>query len=599
MSLPPVSTIKDELEELIFLDDVNIYISEYIPFGSNHIIAFNDELDSLGAVQGGLLTSLIDKEPHKTTFQVTEDLTSVKVIRFDPNDFIQFQANITYENVGGVEQLEDFGVHVDSSGRVIYGCHLIELVGKREKHSLDNLSRVIADLIADSSQMMTNLLSTYQRRLLNLVYFEKPNNRNKFIIISARKIDPIQPAKFYVHEPSYKNELNQIVKQTYYGKDFTNGDKCFFGSEGLILISNTLEDYEELLAIIGFFQGLDIFQKNYFSKMFMLWDEVRDARALVDRSGIDPNAIGEAQVILSRVSAAVVLMNELLQFMQAAVNNITYEFQELQPLSDNLEELVQFVQLRDTVKKATTRIEDARLIVEGLKDEIAGVNGMITTLSERQMRQMNEALKDSITSMDEMTRSSERTGVALNILEVVLTGAIAFDVLLLFVGDYAWDSLANWIGSGSTLGIPNAVLWALLAITLFLITGWGILKLIRHLEERSEPNLRVAIKIGATYNPEKLTEYLKDKKVKQQQMIVRLDSRIHEYTWDDEDTSKWKNNEVTITLYLDVENRMFLSANVNIDSPSNITTDEVFNTMLDELSKAELITKEVKQRLKF
>ncbi|NVM53970.1 MAG: hypothetical protein HWN66_09745 [Candidatus Helarchaeota archaeon] len=582
------TTVKDELEELIFLTDSCIYISEYIPFGSNHIIAFNDELDSLGAVEGGLLTSLIDKEPRKSTFRVTEELTNVKVMRFDPNDFIQFRANISFENIGGVEQLEDFGVHVDASGRVIYGCQLIELVGKRDKHSLDNLSRVIADLISDSSEVMLNLLSTYQRRLLDLVYFNEPGNRNKFIIITGKKIIPDQKATIYVHEPSYKNELNQIVQQIYYGKDFANGDKCFFGSEGLILISNQLEPYEELLAIIGFFQGLDIFQKNYFSKMFMLWDEVRDARAFVDKSGIDPNAIGEAQVILSRVSAAVVLMTELLQFMQTAVNNITYEFQEIQPLGEIQEEMVEFVQLRDTVKKATTRIEDARLIVEGLKDEIQGVNGMITTLSERQMRQMNEALKDSIASMDEMTRSSERTGVALNILEVVLSGAIAFDILLLFVGQYEWPLLKTWI-EGSNL---NLLIWATVGITLFFITGWGILKLIKHLEEKSEPNLRVSLKIGSPYNVEKLTEYIESKPVKQQQMVVRAGSRVHEYSWDDDDTSKWLGNEVSISMYIDQMHNMLLAINVNIDSPSKISTKQASKILITELINAGVVSKE-------
>lgn len=584
-------TIKDELEELIFLEDPSIFISEYIPFGSNHIIAFNEELDSLGAVEGGLLTSLIDKEPHKSTFHVTEELTSVKVTRFDPNDFIQFEASISYENVGGVEQIEDFGVHVDASGRVIYGCQLIELVGKRDRHSIDNISRVITDLCADSSRMMVNLLSTYQRRLLDLVYFNEPNNRNKFIILTAKKMLPAQSAKMFVHEPSFKNELNQIIKQTYYGIDFKNGDKCFFGSEGIILIANHLEQYEELLAIIGFFQGLDIFQKNYFSKMFMLWDEVRDARELIDRSAIDPNAISDAQVILSRVSAAVVLMTELLQFMQTAVNNITYEFQELQPLPDFLEELAHFVQIRDTLKKATTRIEDARLIVDGLKDEINGVNGMISTLSERQMRQMNEALKDSITSMDEMTRSSERTGVALNILEVVLTGAIAFDVLLLFVGEYSWGALSDWIVKETTLGIPNTIIWALIAITMFLATGYGILRLIRYLEQRSEPNLRVSLKLGSRYNPQKFEEYISTKSIKQQELTIRAKSRVHEYTWDDDDKLKWLGNEATITLYVDIEHVMFLSANVNIDGPNNITTRQVSEIIMKELVEAEIVSK--------
>lgn len=589
MVLGPISGVKDELEELTFLIDPRIFIAEYIPFGSNHIIAFNDELDSLGAVQGGLLTSLIDKEPRKCTFMVTDDLTTVKVRRFDPNDFIQFEAAITFENVGDVEQLEDFGVHIDASGRVIYGCELIELVGKRDKHSLDNISRVIADLVADSSEVMQNLLTTYQRRLLDLVYFNEPMNRNKFIILTGRYIDPVEPAKYFVHEADYKNELNQIIKQAYYGKDFSNGDKCFFGSEGLILIARNLEPYEELLAIIGFFQGLDIFQKNYFSKMFMLWDEVRDARVLVDKSSIDPNAIGEAQVILSSVSSAVVLMTELLRFMQTAVNLIAREFDQLKGPEEKLppvqEELSYFIQLDDTVKKASTRIDDAELIVRGLKDEITGVNGLITTLSERQMRQMNEALKDSITSMDEMTRSSERTGVALNILEVVLTGAIAFDILLLFVGQYEWAPLQIWVQD-------NIFIWSALAIALFFFTGWGILRLIRHLEERSEPNLRVSLKLGAKYNSEKFDVYIASKPVKQQQMIIRSGSRIHEYTWDDDD-KKWRGNEVTITAYLDIENKIFLAVNVNVDSPKKISTKQASEAMFNELIDAGIIPKEI------
>jgi hypothetical protein len=580
-----LTTIKDELTELTFLIDPSIFICEYIPFGSNHIIAFNDELDSHGAVEGGLLTSLIDKEPRKSTFRVVDQLTSVRVRRFDPNDFIQFEANISYENVGGVQQIEDFGVHVDASGRVVYGCSLLELVGKRDKHSLDNISRVIADLVNDSSRMMTNLLSTYQRRLLDLVYFHEPQNRNKFFILTAKGIDPEMNAQSYVDQAAYHNELNQIVKQLYYSKDLKPGGKCFFGSEGLILISSNLEQYEEILAIIGFFQGIDIFQKNYFSEMFMLWDEVRDARDFVDKSGVDPNAIGEAQVILSRVSAGVVLMTELLQFMQTAVNNITFEFQELQPLNEAQEELSELVQLRDTLKKATTRVEDASLIVKGLKDEIAGVNGLIATLSERQMRQMNEALKDSITSMDEMTRTNERTGVALNVLQVVLSGSIAFSVVALIVGQYQFNPIASLLADS----LPFLLFWIGLSVGLFFLTGFGILRFIRRLEEKAEPNLRVALKLGASYTVENFEKYLASKPVKHQRMTTRVGHTVQEYTWDDDDSEKWLGNEANIVFYVDTTNHILLSITVNIDAPKNITLKEASQIMLKELTDRDII----------
>ena len=583
-----LTNIKDELEELTFLTDPKIFISEYIPFGSNHIIAFNDELDSLGAVEGGFLTSIIDEEPQKCTFRVSEPLTSVKVHRFDPNDFIQFESRIWYENVGGIEQVEDFGIHIDTAGRVIYGCGLLEVVGKRDKHSLDNISRVISDLISDSSRLMNNLLTTYQRRLLDLVYFGEPESRNKFVLLLARSIEPEMDAVNFVEDEAYHNELNQIVKQIYYHQNLLDGGKCFFGSEGLILVSKNLTQYEEILAIIGFFQGLDIFQRNYFSKMFMLWDEVKDARHLIDKAGVDPNAIGEAQIILSRVSASVVLMTELLQFMQAAINNISYEFQELQPLNEAQEELSEVVQLRDTLKKATIRIEDAGLIVKGLKDEIEGVNGIIATLSERQMRQMNESLKDSITSMDEMTRSNERTGVALNVLQVVLSGSIAFSVLSLFVGQYEWKDLSGLITSSAL----SVTLWACLAMGLFFLTGFGILRLIRRLEEKAEPNLRVSLKLGAIYDTKNFEKYIASKPIKQQKVTTRVGTSIHEYTWDD-DSEKWLGNEGSIVFYVDTTNQILLSATVNIDAPKNITTKEASQILVKELIDASVVPKNV------
>ncbi len=74
-----MSGIKDELVSFIFLKDLKVYISEYIPFGSNHIIAFNDELDCQKEVKDGLMTSFVDMEPAKATFRVDQELTKVTV----------------------------------------------------------------------------------------------------------------------------------------------------------------------------------------------------------------------------------------------------------------------------------------------------------------------------------------------------------------------------------------------------------------------------------------------------------------------------------------------------------------------------------------
>ncbi|MHA1269070.1 MAG: hypothetical protein ACTSPY_04725 [Candidatus Helarchaeota archaeon] len=573
------STIKDELTSFIFLKDIDLYISEYIPFGTNHIIAFNEELDCQRDVKEGLMTSFIDTDPEKATFRIEEKLTKVKIIDYDPNDYVRFIASIVFEE--DVEQEEEIGVYVDAYGRVIYGTKILEIEDISDKISIDKTTRVISDIIMDTSKMINTLLSTYQRRLLDLVYFGTPQFRNKFVILLAKDIEPKKHAKEFNDGEDLENELNQILSTTTEFYETKSGDKIFYGLEGLLIISKNPEKYKELISIIAFYSGLDIFQKNYFNKMFQLWDSIKEARYYMNRSDMDPNATNKAKGILSSVSASVVLMNELLHFMDRSVINMNKEWVVLDKSNPDVKEIINVLKLEDFISKADIRISDAQLVVSGLTEEISGVNGLVNSLSEKQMTRMNESLKDSIASMDEMSRASERTGVALNILEIILSGAIAFDVLAFLVGDYAFPQLVDWIEADY-----NIFIWFGICIALFFIIGFGLYKLIKHLEIKSEPNLRVKINIGKPYS-DKFDAFIEN-----QDIIIResfiSDNIIEEFSWD-EDDDKWLGNEVRIKIRADTENKYILSITVNVDTPVNITPKQIANIVMEYLKSEELV----------
>jgi hypothetical protein len=213
-------TIKDELTSYIFLRDLRILISEYIPFGTNHIIAFNEELDCQRNVKEGLMTSFIDTDLEGATFEIKEDLTKVTIDQYDPNDYVIFNASIVYKEV--VEQQEEISVYVDAYGRVIYGTQLLEIDGS-DKISIDKLTRVTADLVLDTSKMINTMLSTYQRRLLDLVFFGTPEYRNKFTILMAKEIDPDKKAIEFHDGEACENELNQVLSHSTHFHEMRNG----------------------------------------------------------------------------------------------------------------------------------------------------------------------------------------------------------------------------------------------------------------------------------------------------------------------------------------------------------------------------------------
>jgi len=570
-------TIKDELTSYIFLKDLRILITEYIPFGTNHIIAFNEELDCQRNVKEGLMTSFIDTDLENATFEIKEDLTKVRIDQYDPNDYVIFNASIIYKEV--VEQQEEISVYVDAYGRVIYGTQLLEVDGD-EKISIDKLTRVTADLTLDTSRMINTMLSTYQRRLLDLVYFGTPEYRNKFTILMAKVIDPDKKAIEFHDGEAYENELNQVLSHATHFHDIQNGDKFFYGLEGFILISKNPEKYEDLISILAFYSGFDIFQKNYFAKMFMLWDQVRDARHSIERGDMDPNAINNAKNILTSVSAAVVLMNEVLNFMRKSVENMNTEWAKLDKSIPEYKEIIQIIELEDFVSKALTRIDDAHLVVSGLTEEIGGINGLVNSLTEKQMNRVNESLRDSIASLDEVTRGTERTGVALNVLEVVLSGSIAFSVLSVLVGGYTWGDLADWVQN-------NIFIWTAISIAAFLGVGVSLWFVMKWLEKKNEPNLRVKISINKPCK-ENYKEFIKKQEIVTRETQILDSNFIESFLWEEKD-EKWLGNEIKLKLRIDTTNGFILDAVVNIDKPKDISSKQVSSIISQYLKDEKVI----------
>ena len=575
-----MNNIKDDLTEFSFLKDLRIYINEYIPFSSNHIIAFNEELDTQKHIKDGLLSGKIDHEPEKAIFELEEALTLVTVRDHDPNDYVIFDAGITYKE--DVAQSENICVYVDAYGRVIYGTRVL-MIEKEKTFSIDKLTRVIADLVMDSSRMINNLLSTYQRRLLDLVFSDVPEHRNKFVIIIAKEITPLKAACEYADGEDFENELNQVLSTTVKFHDLSDiRNKIFFGTEGMIIVSPNSAKFEDLINILGFYYGLDIFMKNYFAKMFMLWDELKEVRILLDKADVDPNAINEGKSLLSRTSASVVLMKELLSFMKHSVNYMNTEAKELNLSDPEIREMAEVCDLDQIVDKAFDRVDDANLVVSGLVEESHGITGLINSLAEKQMSRMNETLNDSIESMDEMTRTSERTGVALHILEVLLAGAIAFDFLMFFSGEYIVDGIVNWVEQ-------NIFIWVAIGITGFVAIGYGLWRIVKWLEIRSEPNMRTRIHISKPYDNTRLYNFLKNKRIVTSDSLVLKDNIIQEYSWD-EDDKKWLGNKVRIQLKIDADNQFIYTAHVECNAPNKkIDIERLEAILMSYLREEEII----------
>eukprot|EP01052_Picozoa_sp_SAG31_P050082 SAG31_NODE_11271_length_1047_cov_1.649789_2_plen_80_part_00 len=71
-----------------------------------------------------MMTGSVDSEPTGTKLDVPTGLTSIKILDYDETTFINFEAQINYPEDEGIIQIEEFGMHMNEDGTLVYGMRV-------------------------------------------------------------------------------------------------------------------------------------------------------------------------------------------------------------------------------------------------------------------------------------------------------------------------------------------------------------------------------------------------------------------------------------------------------------------------------------------
>ncbi|KAH9080029.1 hypothetical protein Ae201684P_020608 [Aphanomyces euteiches] len=315
------STIKDELDEIITLNSVSIIVSEFIPFGANQVVQLNCNLGSTERVQGGFFTAVVDTQSTGTQIAVDPGLTSINILDYSLTNHVNFEADIHYPEAPGVVQVETFGCSLTASGACFYGMQVEAIMDRiKDNISLDHLSRLLVDVQRDSSQIVDSVLSSYQRSLLSLVFLNERSNRDKINLIIANEITPHLTAEEYMDKGEYENELKQVIGDTRAAFDISEHDTLVFGSYGLLIAGPNSRHHEPLLCSFLEYESMNLFTQNFFARMFILVDDMKTVRTMVDVAERDPNCLADIRRRLAVLSQQVILMEETLGFLRESLD---------------------------------------------------------------------------------------------------------------------------------------------------------------------------------------------------------------------------------------------------------------------------------------
>ncbi len=373
------STIKDGgsdgeggLSEAIVLSHVHALVGEWIPFGSNQIVALNERLGALDRCQGGLFTAQVDKNPTDTQFDVPPGLTQVTILDYDFVHFINFEAEINYPEEDGIVQVENFGMHLSVDGTIVYGVFVDAVIDRNhEDISVDHLARLLVDVHQDSSQIMNDLLSQYQRSLMDLVYMGDTPMRMKFNCIIADEIKPAAGklvADQYIDKSDNENELKQVLGDIYAAHDLSRDDVVIRGRDGILLGGPSIMDHTTLITAFLGLLTRELFVRSFFVRTFVLDDSLKKIRILVMTYQKDPNHIQRIRDRLNDASRDIILLQETLAYLKESLEGMTPPPMGQDRISKRIYKVLDVPQLK---KEILSRCMDLVKLIHGSQNTVS------------------------------------------------------------------------------------------------------------------------------------------------------------------------------------------------------------------------------------
>lgn len=546
----------------------------------NQILSLNDKLGSAERVQGGLFTRMADDNPHECTFQCSPGLTGVRVVDFDLHNFVAVHADIHFPEAENVVQIEHFGMCVASSGDVAFGLALEGVLDRSgDRVSLDHLARVLMDIRLDSSQIIDSLLSTYQRNLLDVTFSGKSRSRPKFNVILAEQVEPRLAAAQYMDKEGLENELKQVLGETQSAHDLGDGELLVMGRHGILLVGREACAREAVIVSYCALMGASLFTHSFFRRMFTLRATLQRVRDLVGAYASDPNSLPRIRLLHSQTEQEVIALREILSYLEEAVHNLQVCARpqaEGDPLGSRMWDLLG---LGTAQAGLARRVMDMKKNMESARSELQSLQAAITVLAENRMFALQESVQANTHNLEDVFRSNERSSASLDVMQMILAGTLAFEILDRLTGEWSVVDLP-WAQFYIAPLMQQPGMWFFINICLWLLIGLMLLRLKTQFTIRSNNVLILRVRCNARVDLAAMRAFLARRQVQEENVEAdeTAAAALRKVHWAEEaDPRTWPGPPPEMEMQFDQVNGFLLSATLTVAKvPGAAAADDAY-----------------------
>ncbi|AIJ04957.1 hypothetical protein JH146_0106 [Methanocaldococcus bathoardescens] len=390
-----------------------VILTEWIPFGKNYMTEFIDRI-TLKEYQRKRIKYFTASEKKdikdRAIFETSEYQTTVNIIDFIPETSVKFTAEMRGDGK------KDVFIYVDYLGRCIYASEIIKAGDEEDVISLDNLSFIIPDLILDSSRIMSHLIASPQRYLLETLYGE---------IKVYKHVTVLTETEVVINEDTLV-EISQVIGAVKNIIEIDNG-LIIFGDFGIFISNPNPEKFEKFIYYYPFIRSITGVSRDLFFKLNTIASKLEVISSTLE-SGVDLEDITEIRGELSRIDRELAVieivcgyLKEIIEFLNNAYPPNFGDFDLM---------ILEKVEAERKLKRLNYRIAEIENILASNSSLATSLARLLTTISEDLERKIANQLAEN-------TKYQVAIGEAMEVLEIGIFGVYALEaahVLLLTSG---------------------------------------------------------------------------------------------------------------------------------------------------------------------
>jgi Mg2+ and Co2+ transporter CorA len=375
--------------------DIKVVLMEWLPIGHETIKCLQDKLGCLDTQNEFFITGVVDHARNAATIEVEDAEIMLRLDNYDPMESLQFTAKVEIQETGAGQQEEEIGVTVRRTGMLSYGVSLKPRPSERP-YCMDDIGYIAADLVEDSSRVMDTIFNAYQKNLLDIIYCQQRNQRDKYFIAMADRLHPdTGDWREWVENSRYKLELQQVIGKIRQRDVFATEDGTVFivGEDGLFVIGEHGPTYREILLIYSSIASMISLQDNIFSRIAMSWDSLYEQKRRIQDEDVEQ--ILEIQSELSTLSANQSMLQSVPRHMVRAVREVVQKLDAVERDASRVKGAnIPFIERITTLFRhhADDWINDGEQALDTLGSEVENVRRQASGLSEKEAFKINSAV---------------------------------------------------------------------------------------------------------------------------------------------------------------------------------------------------------------